>query len=69
MPSPPNYTSANMQIDGSRPRFKKLTDDEKQRRRKLGLCLYCGTAGHLANTCPTRPPTPENDLKGSVQAK
>lgn len=29
-----------------------LTAEERQRRMNLGLCLYCGLAGHLANACP-----------------
>uniref|UniRef100_A0AAR2KLN8 CCHC-type domain-containing protein n=1 Tax=Pygocentrus nattereri TaxID=42514 RepID=A0AAR2KLN8_PYGNA len=33
----------------------RLTPEEKQRRRREGLCLYCGQAGHLCSSCPTRP--------------
>ncbi|KAK4701803.1 hypothetical protein P7C70_g4420, partial [Phenoliferia sp. Uapishka_3] len=32
-----------------------LTDDEKNRRRTHGLCLYCGRSGHLFNDCPIKP--------------
>ena len=32
-----------------------LTESEKQRRRSLGLCLYCGLKGHLVSVCPSRP--------------
>lgn len=28
---------------------------ESQRRRALGLCLYCGLKGHFLSACPTRP--------------
>jgi hypothetical protein len=28
--------------------------DEKDRRRRLNLCLYCGGAGHNADTCPNK---------------
>jgi Retrotransposon gag protein len=28
-----------------------LSDEEKQRRWKLGLCRYCGSADHVANAC------------------
>jgi hypothetical protein len=31
-----------------------LTVDEKQRRYQQGLCLYCGTSGHLAAVCPAK---------------
>ncbi|KAL7841399.1 hypothetical protein SRHO_G00250900 [Serrasalmus rhombeus] len=33
----------------------RLTPEEKQRRRREGLCLYCGQAGHLCSSCPIRP--------------
>jgi len=33
-----------------------LTDAEKQRRRDLGLCGYCGEGGHFRQQCPARPP-------------
>lgn len=33
----------------------KVTEEEKQKRMRDGLCLYCGTAGHILNTCPKRP--------------
>ncbi|KAL7868633.1 hypothetical protein SRHO_G00100170 [Serrasalmus rhombeus] len=33
----------------------RLTPEEKRRRRREGLCLYCGQAGHLCSSCPTRP--------------
>jgi hypothetical protein len=31
-----------------------LTQAEKDRRRQLNLCLYCGGAGHNADTCPNK---------------
>ena len=30
----------------------KLTEAERNRRRTNNLCLYCGTAGHIAINCP-----------------
>ncbi|KAG1935783.1 retrotransposable element [Pimephales promelas] len=34
----------------------RLSREEKERRRSLGLCLYCGGAGHLAFNCPLKGP-------------
>lgn len=31
-----------------------LSPEEWQRRRKAGLCLYCGAAGHYAASCPVK---------------
>ena len=53
-----------------------LSQTEKERRRRLGLCFLCGVAGHTGDTCPERkakfglpearkfrprPPTPGRD--------
>ncbi len=35
-----------------------LTPTERSRRIAQGLCLYCGSHGHILNTCPIRPPCP-----------
>lgn len=34
--------------------YKPLSNEEKARRRKLGLCLYCGEEGHAAANCPNK---------------
>ncbi len=31
-----------------------LSLEEKRRRRNVGLCLYCGAAGHIAAQCPVK---------------
>ena len=31
---------------------RRLSEEEKQRRRDQGLCLFCGQAGHVAASCP-----------------
>ncbi|KAL0157255.1 hypothetical protein M9458_048501, partial [Cirrhinus mrigala] len=53
LPSPPPAASGSepMQIGTTR-----LTIEERQRRIRNHLCLYCGEAGHIRATCPTRPP-------------
>jgi|JI7StandDraft_1071085.scaffolds.fasta_scaffold120524_2 hypothetical protein len=39
-----------------KPKFKKLTPEEKERRRREGLCLYCGSDRHQLDGCPLRKP-------------
>jgi len=39
-----------------KPKFKKLTPEEKERRRKEGLCLYCGSDKHKLEDCNLRRP-------------
>ncbi|KAI2661080.1 Transposon Tf2-6 polyprotein [Labeo rohita] len=34
----------------------KLTLEERERRLRDNLCLYCGQPGHIRASCPTRPP-------------
>ncbi len=35
--------------------FTPLTPQREERRMQNQLCLYCGQAGHMRNTCPVRP--------------
>jgi len=37
-----------------KPKFKKLTPEEKEKRRRDGLCLYCGSDKHQLDACPLR---------------
>jgi hypothetical protein len=39
-----------------KPKFKKLTPEEKERRRREGLCTYCGSNQHKLEECPLRKP-------------
>ncbi|MFN7685986.1 MAG: hypothetical protein ACK5QT_11315, partial [Oligoflexia bacterium] len=32
-----------------------LSKEEKERRKREGLCLYCGLDGHMVLNCPTKP--------------
>uniref|UniRef100_A0A8C5MEV2 Gypsy retrotransposon integrase-like protein 1 n=1 Tax=Leptobrachium leishanense TaxID=445787 RepID=A0A8C5MEV2_9ANUR len=41
-----------MQINSTR---GPLTDNERTRRRSLGLCMYCGRAGHQLRECREKP--------------
>ncbi|KAI2661634.1 Transposon Tf2-6 polyprotein [Labeo rohita] len=40
----------------------KLTVEERERRIRNNLCLYCGQAGHIRASCPTRPPRPPTSV-------
>ncbi len=46
-------TPEPMQIDTSR--VRKLTEEEKERRRMEHLCFYCGGKDHNLNNCPLKP--------------
>ncbi|KAG1956839.1 retrotransposable element [Pimephales promelas] len=35
--------------------YTRLTSEERERRRRNHLCLYCGEPGHMRATCPKRP--------------
>ncbi|KAM6202309.1 retrotransposon-derived protein PEG10 [Rhynchocyon petersi] len=51
------HTSGHHQVDPTEPvggARMRLTQEEKERRRKLNLCLYCGTGGHYADNCPAK---------------
>ncbi|KAL0152565.1 hypothetical protein M9458_052288 [Cirrhinus mrigala] len=40
----------------------KLTLEERERRLRGNLCLYCGLSGHIRANCPTRPPRPPTSV-------
>ncbi|KAM9651008.1 retrotransposon-derived protein PEG10 [Trichechus inunguis] len=51
------HSSGHHQVDPTEPvggARMRLTQEEKERRRKLNLCLYCGTGGHYADSCPAK---------------
>jgi hypothetical protein len=41
-----------MEVDAIR--HGPLSAEEKQCRRNLGLCNYCGSENHIAKTCPNK---------------
>jgi Retrotransposon gag protein/Zinc knuckle len=42
----------------SLPPFLRLSEEQKDYRRKNHLCMYCGDPGHVARECPIRPARP-----------
>ncbi|KAL0194547.1 hypothetical protein M9458_008119 [Cirrhinus mrigala] len=54
-PQPSPATEEPMQIG-----YTRLTDEERDRRMKNRLCLYCGQPGHFHSQCPSRPPRPSS---------
>jgi hypothetical protein len=55
-----------MGLDATRPRFQRLTEAQKEHRRKNNLCLYCGDQSHFARECPTRPRRPYRHARVAV---
>jgi hypothetical protein len=57
-----------MEIDATKQALqsvsRKLTSEEKARRRALNLCLYCGNPGHIAMNCQVKK---SNQGKARVQ--
>ncbi|KAI2663199.1 Transposon Tf2-6 polyprotein [Labeo rohita] len=62
-PSPQPATSGPepMQLGTTR-----LSVEERERRIRNRLCLYCGEAGHIRATCPTRPPRPSSSVSARI---
>lgn len=50
---PPVRDPDAMEI-GAMSQYKSLTPDERERRVRLNLCLYCGKEGHVAKACPNK---------------
>jgi hypothetical protein len=41
-------------MDLSALKGKKITPEERKRRREGGLCMYCGDSRHFAASCPRK---------------
>src|SRR5690606_11193888 len=63
-----NHSSGPEPMDLDTIKFKRLTQEEKDKRRKEGLCMYCGAKGHFANKCPKKssPSTSTNAIQEST---
>jgi hypothetical protein len=46
-----------MQLDRIRSHRGPISPEERERRRKNNLCLYCGAPGHYSLGCPNKRPT------------
>lgn len=53
-----------MQVDNLQ-RRGPLSNEEKEKRKRLGLCLYCGSKDHLLASCSAKP---SNSGKGQARA-
>ena len=59
-PDDPSISLANFPPRDPNPRSKKLTQEEKAKRRREGCCMYCGKKGHWQDKCPNKPSRPSN---------
>ena len=41
-------------MDLSAVKGKKISQEERKRRREGGLCMYCGDSRHFAASCPRK---------------
>ena len=63
-PGPMDLSATTRRAQGPQgPRYQSfqrspVSAEEKQRRRQNNLCMYCGSPGHWASTCPNKKPPP-----------
>lgn len=55
-----DLSSANVRPHGP------LKQEEKDRRRKMGLCIYCGRPGHVIKNCPLKPTSTITPARSSL---
>lgn len=46
--------------------YTPLQPEERERRRQMHLCLYCGQAGHFKVNCPVRPASTSSKAMSSL---
>ncbi len=63
--SPPRSQNA---VEPMQLGFTPLTPQERERRMQNQLCLYCGQAGHMRNTCPVRPSSDRRSVSDITRA-
>lgn len=61
-------TSGQVPMEVDAVRFGPLTSAEKERRRKNGLCLYCGQGNHRISNCPNMSDKAKNRKPASTAA-
>ncbi|KAL0150390.1 hypothetical protein M9458_054207 [Cirrhinus mrigala] len=61
----PNQPATSSALEPMQLGTTKLTVEERERRIRNNLCLYCGQAGHIRATCPTRPPRPPTSVSAT----
>jgi Retrotransposon gag protein/Zinc knuckle len=44
-----------------------INQDERDRRRRLNLCLYCGAEGHIVRDCPTKNVQGRREPRGEIR--
>jgi Ty3 transposon capsid-like protein len=59
-----SFRANSAQRPGFRRPFQRLSEEQKEYRRRNNLCMYCAAADHAVQECPIRPkdplrPTPE----------
>jgi hypothetical protein len=55
-PQPQRVAAATTPTPTTSRRPGRLSEEERERRMKMGLCFRCGTKGHLASACNGGPP-------------
>ena len=54
-----------VEAGSARPRFQRLTEEQKEHRRRNNLCMYCGDSDHIVDRCPVRPKIPFRPARAS----